>query len=113
MSASGEYKDLWQMLKRTKNTGNKLKITPTHHTRAKMMRALSKEKDEDPDKDYNLRIKCTNERNAQGLETGSYILELVETVEKTRKTTIDKVLGAGGQLVGHAVSTISNDTKLV
>jgi hypothetical protein len=111
MSANGEYKDLWQLLKRTKNTGTKLKITPTNHTRKTMMRALSKEKDEDPDKDYTLRIKCTDERNEDGLLTGAYILELVETKEKTRATTINKVLGPNVEIL--KLEDVSADMKLL
>ena len=89
MSASGEYRNLWLMLKQKR----KLRRKPESITRKQMMRAISKEKNEDSDpENFFVRLTSSEEWDANGVHTGFYWIELVEVANKTRKTALDKML---------------------
>lgn len=88
MSQFGEYLGLWKKLKAEK----KICVKPTGCTIEQLRRALSKEKDEDEDLNVKLlRIYKREQRNELGVHTGFYYIELKETANKTRTTTIVKI----------------------
>lgn len=86
MSAAGVYKGLWLELKAKKRIAVALTGTMT---RNQMMRAISKEKDEDPLKDPLTKIKCT-----PGTKAHTFILELVPIATSTNEAK--KILNSLG-----------------
>lgn len=81
MSATGVYKDIWLQLKAKKKISVRLTGTMT---RKQMMRAISKEKDEDPEKDPLTKIKCSSKLDSRGAATDVFVLELVQVATSTQ-----------------------------
>ena len=75
------YKDIWLQLKAKKKISVRLTGTMT---RKQMMRAISKEKDEDPEKDPLTKIKCSSKLDSRGAATDVFVLELVQVATSTQ-----------------------------
>lgn len=89
MSASGQYRDLWELVKSKRVIPVKL----TGITREGLMRMIAKEKNEDQDIQVRLlRLKSIELFDSQGIPTGMIRIELNETKQKTRTNTIGKLL---------------------
>ena len=89
MSQFGEYLGLWKKLKADK----RICVKPTGCTIDQLRRALSKEKDEDEDLNVKfLRIKKSEKLTPEGIGTGYYYIDLVAIENKTRATTVAKIL---------------------
>jgi len=89
MSQFGEYLELWNKLK----ADGKICVKPTGCTIDQLRRSISKEKDEDRDISVKMkRIYKSAQLDKLGVPTGFYFFELKETANKTRATTISKIL---------------------
>lgn len=93
MSANGEYKGLWLVLKEKKE----VKVKLGSLTKPQLMRALSKEKDEDTEVDVQfMRLKSEEVLDAVGISTGVLKITLQPVKVKTRLGPTLKALHLAG-----------------